>query len=63
MGDETNPTEVWVTVAVHVGGRTETFTAEGKASTNGFRVADGLLDGLRDDAREWLREQRNRSVL
>jgi len=60
MGEKAS-TDVWVTVAVHVGGRTETFNAEGKSSTDGWRVAEGLLGGLHNDADEWLREQRRAS--
>lgn len=49
--------DVRVTVTVDVNGQTETFAAEAQSSTNGWRVADGLLLGLRSDAGQWLNDQ------
>ncbi len=56
--DEDGSTEVWVNVAVSVGGVTKTFPAETTTAANGWRVAEGLLGGLENDAQEWLRERR-----
>ncbi|GAA2579607.1 hypothetical protein GCM10010435_66020 [Winogradskya consettensis] len=47
-------TPVSVHITVQVGDDTREFDAVAATDTNGFKVAEGLLTGLREEAKEWL---------
>ena len=46
--------QVWVTIAVNIGGETRTFEADASTAANPYEIADGLLGGLKIDASRWL---------
>ena len=50
-------TAVSVHITVRVGDLVKEFDAVAATDASGYTVANGLLTGLRDDARDWLFER------
>jgi hypothetical protein len=53
--------DVTVTVEVTVGGQVRRKTTAALTDANPYIVADGLLDGVADDTRRWLNDQKRAS--
>ena len=51
-----NKTQIWITIAVNIGGETTTFEADASTGGDPHDVALGLLNGLDNEADRWLRK-------
>jgi hypothetical protein len=47
-------TQVWVTIAIGIGGETKTFEADASTTDDAHDIAQGLLSGLDTQADRWL---------
>ncbi len=54
-------TQIWVTIAVNIGGETKTFEADASTGGDPYDVAQGLLTGLDTEADRWLTKTGMRS--
>lgn len=57
-GRTKNVSDVTVRIEITVSGDARDFSASAKTDGDGYRVADGLVGSLRNEAGDWLRSHR-----